>query len=101
MPNYLQQDHFNKQDIGQFKADWKEGKRFFDSLDRSLRIHVECRQFYAMEKLSEIQGEQRFEQECDHKVNGVSLSKLEADFVSKNLGHGEDRWDVLNRYIGR
>ena len=101
MPDYLCKDHFNKADIEQFKEEHKQGEQFFASLDRSLRIHVECRQYYAMHKLDEIQQEERFEQEREHEVNGISLSQAEANHIGHQLGHGDDRWDVINRYIGR
>lgn len=101
MPDYLCKDHYNRDDIERFKQEHKQGEQFFASLDRSLRIHVECRQYYAMHKLDEIQQERMFEQEREHSVNGVYMSQLEADYISKQLGHGGDRWDVLQRYIGR
>lgn len=103
MPDYLADESYTKQDIQRFKEVWKKGERFFDSLSRSLRIHVECRQYYAMEKLREIQQEEKIniEQERSLTINGVSLSQAEADYISHQLGHGKDRFDVLNRYIGR
>jgi hypothetical protein len=103
MPDYLAKESYTKQDIEQFKADWRQGERFFDSLDRSLRIHVECRQYYAMSMLEQIQRDEQFSRLQDRSlmINDVKLSKSEADFISHQLGHGSDRWDVLNRYIGR
>ncbi|MBC9722019.1 MAG: hypothetical protein H9W82_12160 [Lactobacillus sp.] len=100
MPDYLLKDSYTKVDIEQFKAEWKQGEQFFNSLDRSLRIHVECRQFYANHKLDEIQ-QGLFGDVRKYTVNGVAISQLEADHISKQLGHGGDRWDVLQRYIGR
>lgn len=101
MPDYLCKDHYNRDDIERFKSEHKQSEQFFNSLDRSLRIHVECRQYYAMNKLDEIQQGRMFEDERSHSVNGISISQCEADYVSKQLGHGGDRWDVLQRYIGR
>lgn len=101
LPDWLQKDHFDKADAVAFKEYHKGGEQLFESVSRSVRIHVECRQYYANNKLSEIQQERLFNDEREHTVNGVSLSQSEADYISKQLGHGEDRWDVLNRYIGR
>lgn len=101
MPDYLAKDSYTKADIDQFKAEWKQGERFFTSLDRSLRIHVECRQFYTNQKLDEIQQDRLFGEQREHVVNSIAMSQSEADYISKQLGHGGDRWDVLSRYIGR
>lgn len=101
MPDYLCKNHYSKGDIQQFKEEHKQGERFFASLDRSLRIHVECRQYYAMNKLDEIQQDQLFTEERLHSVNQIAISQSEADYISKQLGHGGDRWDVLQRYLGR
>ncbi|MYL57566.1 hypothetical protein GLW20_08605 [Virgibacillus halodenitrificans] len=103
MPEHLEKDSYTKQDIQRFREDWRHGECFFDSLSRSLRIHVECRQYYAMNKLSEIQRDEQFSREHERTltINDVQLSKLEADYISHQLGHGKERWDVLNRYIGR
>lgn len=103
LPDYLQKDHFTKADIDQFKSDWRNGEHFFDSLNRNLRIHVECRQYYANNKLEEIQQEQRVSaiQERESVINGISISQAEVNFVGHQLGHGENRFDVLNRYVGR
>lgn len=99
MPDYLKKDSFAKEDIQRFKEEHKTGERHFESLSRSLRIHVECRQYYATQKLEEIQEGRDVERSVT--INGVSLSQEEANEISKNLGHGDDRFDVLNRYIGR
>lgn len=99
MPVYLTKDSFTKEDIQQFREEHKPGKRHFDSLSKSLRIHVECRQYYAKQKLEEIQQDR--DEERSVVINGVSLSRDEANEISKNLGHGKDRWDVLSRYLGR
>ncbi|MBO1005904.1 hypothetical protein [Pseudogracilibacillus auburnensis] len=103
MPDYLTKESYTKQDTQRFRENWRQGERFFDSLSRSLRIHVECRQYYAMHKLEEIQRDELFSrgQERSLTINGVSLSQSEADYISHQLGHGKERWDVLNRYIGR
>lgn len=108
MPDYLAKENYTKQDIERFKEEWRQGDKFFNSLSRSLRIHVECRQFYAMSKLQEIQREEVFnrDQERTLTINEVHLSKFEAKYISHQLGHGsvhrdDLRWDVLNRYIGR
>lgn len=101
MPDYLCKDHYSKGDIQQFKEEHKQGAQFFASLDRSLRIHVECRQYYAMNKLDEIQQDRLFTEEQLHSVNQIAISQSEANYISRQLGHGEDRWDVLQRYLGR
>lgn len=101
MPDYLCKNYYTKADITQFKAEHKQGEQFFQSLSRSLRIHVECRQYYAMRKLDEIQQGRMYGDERSHLVNGIAMSQSEADYLSKQLGHGGDRWDVLRRYIGR
>ena len=101
MPDYLCKDHYSKGDIQKFRSEHKQGKQFFASLDRSLRIHVECRQYYAMNKLDEIQQDRLFAEERLHDVNRIAISQSEADYISKQLGHGGDRWDVLQRYLGR
>lgn len=99
MPDYLNKDEFTREDVQQFKNEHKEGERFFKSLSRSLRIHVECRQYYANHKLEEIQEGRDIERRI--LINGVSLSQDEANHISRQLGHGDNRLDVLNRYIGR
>lgn len=99
MPNYLNKDSFTKADIQRFKLEHREGERYFKSINRSLRIHVDCRQYYAIQKLGEIQEGRDVERPIT--INGVHLSKDEANHISRQLGHGDNRLDVLNRYIGR
>lgn len=104
MPLYLQKNDYSRQDVAKFKAEHKQqSERFFNSVDRSLRIHVECRQYYANQKLTEImqKREVTYINEEKVKINGIEIPKSAADFVAHQLGHGTNRYDVLQRYIGR
>ena len=104
MPEYLQKGidgTYTKHEIERFKEEHKESEAFFEKLDRDLRVHVECRQFYAEHKLEEIQEERRFSQVDELRVNDVTLTREEGNFISHQLGHGNDRLDVLSSYLGR
>lgn len=103
MPLYLDKNHYSREDIANFKAAHKQSERFFDSVDRSLRVHVECRQYYANQKLTEIMQnrEETYINEEKVKINGIEIPKDVADYIAYQLGHGENRYDVLKRYIGR
>lgn len=103
MPPYLQKHQYSTQDIAKFRQEHKQSERFFNSVDRSLRIHVECRQYYANQKLTEImqnREENRINEE-KVKINGIEIPKDVADYIALQLGHGPNRYDVLRRYIGR
>lgn len=103
MPPYLQKNHYSREDIAQFREEHKQSERFFNSVDRSLRIHVECRQYYANHKLTEImqKREETYINEEKVKINEIEIPKTVADYIAYQLGHGPNRWDVLRRYIGR
>lgn len=101
LPGYLQKDILGVEERKQFLEDYKGAKKFFKTIDRNVRIHVNCRQFFANQKLKEIQSQQRFQDENDEiiKVNGKEIYKSEAEFISKQLGH--NRIDVLQNYVSR
>lgn len=103
LPIFLRKNHYNQPDMLAFREIHKQGEIFFASLDRSLRIHVECRQYYANQKLTEIMlnREEKYINEEKVNINGVEIPKSAADFVAHQLGHGANRYDVLQRYIGR
>lgn len=104
MPPYLDKNHYNKDDIAKFRLEHKQqSERFFNSVDRSLRVHVECRQYYANHKLTEIMQnrEETYINEEKVKINGIEIPKDVADYIAHQLGHGANRYDVLRRYIGR
>lgn len=103
MPLYLQKNHYSRDDIAKFKLEHKQSEQFFSSVDRSLRIHVECRQYYANHKLTEIMQnrEETYINEEKVKINGIEIPKTVADYIAYQLGHGPQRYDVLRRYIGR
>lgn len=103
MPLYLDKNHYSREDIAKFREEHKQSERFFDSVDRSLRIHVECRQYYANHKLKEIMQKQEESRTNEEKVNinEIEIPKSVADYIALQLGHGPQRYDVLKRYIGR
>lgn len=70
----------------------------FDSISRSVRIHHDCRQFYADQKLEELRNEGRLGSGETFRCNQVILDKGQALFVSRQLGH--NRLDVLRHYVG-
>ena len=81
-----------------FLERYKDSEDFFKSISRSVRIHHECRQYYAEEKLKELQRENRCQSGQNFKCNNVLLDKGQALFVSNQLGH--NRLDVLKSYVG-
>lgn len=99
MPEYLKRDFLGVEERKHFLEDYKGAEKFFKTIDRNVRIHVDCRQFYANEKLDEIQSQQRFNGDEIIEVNGKQMLKNEAEFLSKQLGH--NRIDVLKSYINR
>ena len=93
-------DRFTSEESKRFyQEQFKGAERYFDTMDRSCRIHVPCRQYYAMEKLEEIKEEHRFEHGRELEVNGVIMKEPEALFISKQLGH--NRVEILRDYVGR
>lgn len=82
-----------------YQEHFKEAERYFDTFDRSCRIHVPCRQYYAMSKLDEIKEERRFEDGREITINEVKMTESEALFISRQLGH--NRIEILRDYIGR
>lgn len=104
MPPYLDKNNYSRQDVAKFRQEHKQqSERFFESVDRSLRIHVECRQYYANQKLKEImqKREESYINEEKVKINEIEIPKSVADYIALQLGHGANRYDVLKRYIGR
>lgn len=105
MPDWIK----NKYDNGErfltedskkfFNEEFKYAEKYFNTIDRSCRIHVPCRQYYAEHKLQEIQQEKRFRNEREITINDRVLGDREALFISQQLGH--NRAEILSHYIGR
>lgn len=105
MPEWIKEkydngERFITEDSKRFyQEEFKGAEKYFETIDRSCRIHVPCRQYYAEHKLQEIQEEQRFENEREITINDRVLGDKEALFISKQLGH--NREEILSHYIGR
>ena len=82
----------------EFLQRYKESVPLFDTISRSVRIHHDCRQYYAEQKLEELRNEERFLSGETYRCNEIVLDKGQALFVSKQLGH--NRLDVLRHYVG-
>lgn len=82
-----------------FNEEFKYAEKYFNTIDRSCRIHVPCRQYYAEHKLMENQEEKRFANERELKINDRVIGDKDALFISRQLGH--NRAEILSHYIGR
>lgn len=106
MPNYLQKGIDGKLDkdaAKEFRQNHKNSERFFQNFSREMNIHREMRQYYAEQKLQEIQQDDRFNSDNERvlDVGSSTLSQSEGDYITHNLGHGTNRTDVIMSYIGR
>lgn len=104
-------EHIQKVDELPTKAEYRasvEGAEpFFRTVGHEVRIHADARQYYANEKLAEIEAEgRRFELSEQNKTpggketyttNGREMLRDQAQFISENLGH--NRIYVLKNYI--
>lgn len=92
----------------QIKAEYSRDEHLFKKdISHNVRVHVECRQYYANEKLEELERNDRhFEllakNELEsgsniYKTNGREMERDHAQFVSQQLGH--NRIYELKSYI--
>ena len=91
----------------EYKEEYKKEEQFFKSISKNVRIHRECRQYYANEKLAEVEKDGReFELRMQNQLksgnqkyttNGREMERGHAQFVSRQLGH--NRIYELKSYI--
>lgn len=91
----------------EYEATVADAEPFFRRVGHEVRIHADARQYYANEKLAEIEAEgRRFELSEQNKTphgketyttNGREMLRDQAQFISENLGH--NRIYVLKHYI--
>lgn len=91
----------------EFLATYDKTEHLFNSISNNVRIHRDCRQFYANEKLQELeQNDRHFELLRQNKLetgrdiyqtNGRTMMRDHAQFISQQLGH--NRVYELQSYI--
>lgn len=91
----------------EFKAIRESAEPIFNSVSRSIPIHIVCRQYYANHKLDEFEASGRSceilpQNETKSKIdtyttNGRKMSREAAQFVSLQLGH--NRISELKSYV--
>lgn len=94
-------------DRQQFREEYARENQLFNSVSNNVRIHVDCRQFYANEKLNELEeSERRFELTSQNSLrsgydkyttNNRTMLRDHAQYVSQQLGH--NRLNELKSYI--
>lgn len=83
--------------IDEFKESYNRQNQLFNSISNNVRIHVECRQYYANQKINELESSERhfqlLPQNClksgveTYTTNGREMARDHAQFVSQQLGH--------------
>lgn len=91
----------------EYIASYDKNKQFFKSMSNNIRVHKESRQYYANEKLAELEKNDRHFQlskqnklksgHSRYKTNGREMARDHAQFISEQLGHA--RLYELGSYI--
>lgn len=91
----------------EFVVSYNKNEHLFQRISNNVRVHRDCRQFYANEKLQELEQNDRhfkllrqntLESGCDtYRTNGREMLRDHAQFVSQQLGH--NRIYELQSYV--